>query len=212
MVREILLLEFPSSGGFIQAFEAGDNRRDVTLGNTFDGTVLSNFIDQTAPDGSLLYVTKFYNEASALSRQGSPWNFPVYRYADALLVAAEALNEQGYAAGGAAFDYLNQIRTHAGLPALTAADLPDQASFRTALAQERRVEFAFEFKRYFDLNRWGSLGQVIGNQLNLFGGLTFPSSRAPSHPITGKPYYLYPVPDIEFSNNANLGDQNPGYN
>ncbi|WP_168796290.1 RagB/SusD family nutrient uptake outer membrane protein [Flagellimonas onchidii] len=200
-----------AGGGFLQAFEAGDNRRDVTLGNTFNGTILGNFIVSGAPDGSLFYVTKYYNEAATLSQQGSPWNFPLYRYADALLVSAEALNEQGYVAGGDAFDYLNEVRIHAGLSALTATDLPNQTSFRAAVAQERRIEFAFEFKRFFDLNRWGILGDVVGNQLELFG-LTFPSNRAPVHPITGKSYFLYPVPAIEFANNANLGDQNPGYN
>jgi hypothetical protein len=42
-------------------------------------------------------------------------------------------------------------------------------------------------------------------------GLTFPAQRIITHPITGKDYYLYPIPSIEFVNNAELGEQNPGY-
>lgn len=196
----------PSSGnGIVQAYEAGDIRFDVTLSNYG----LGNFIDPTQPDGSLFYVNKFYNSGSLPDQ--SPWNFPVYRYSDALLVAAEALNEQSYATDGPAFDHLNAVRNNAGLTDLTSADLPDQASFRTAVRDERRVEFAFEFKRYFDLNRWGILEATLQNQLSLIG-LTFPSAKVTTHPITGKPFYLYPIPDMEFENNPNLGEQNPGYN
>lgn len=193
-----------SGGGLVQAFEPGDNRRDVTI-STYG---VANFIDPTQPDGSLYYVNKYYN-ASVLPGE-SDWNVPLYRYADALLVAAEALNEQGYVADGAAFDHLNAIRTHAGLDALTSTDLPDQDAFRTAVRKERRIEFAFEYKRYFDLNRWGILEPTIQPQLTYLG-LSFPSSKVSAHPITGRNYYLYPIPDVEFLNNAELGDQNPGY-
>ncbi|WP_299555212.1 RagB/SusD family nutrient uptake outer membrane protein [Seonamhaeicola sp.] len=194
-----------SGGGLVQAFEVGDLRKDVTV-STYG---IPNFIDATQPDGSLYFVNKFYN-ASVAELGNSSWNVPILRYADALLVSAEALNESGYVADGTAFSYLNAIRTNAGLNALTSADLPDQSSFRDAIRQERRVEFAFEYKRFFDLNRWGILEDRIQPQLN-FLGLNFPSAKASAHPITGKNYYLYPVPDVEFVNNPVLGDQNPGY-
>ena len=193
-----------SGGGLVQAFEPGDIRKDITI-STYG---LANFIDPTQPDGSLYYVNKYYN-ASVLPNESS-WNVPLYRYSDALLIAAEALNEQNYVADGPAFTNLNDVRTHAGLGALTSADLADQAAFRTAVRQERRLEFAYEYKRYFDLNRWGILESTIQPQLT-FLGLNFPSAKATPHPITGKDYYLYPIPDVEFINNANLGEQNPGY-
>jgi hypothetical protein len=41
---------------------------------------------------------------------------------------------------------------------------------------------------------------------------TFPVERVITHPITGKKYFLYPIPATEFINNARLGSQNPGYN
>jgi len=197
----------PSSGnGIVQAYETGDLRRDVSIA-TYG---LANFIDPSQPDGSLYYVNKYFNQEAVINE--SPWNVPVYRYADALLVAAEALNEQNYVADGAAFNYLNEIRTKAGLSVLTSVDLTDQASFRAAVRQERRIEFAFEgSKRFHDLNRWGILESTIQIQLD-FLGLSFPSNKTSAHPITGKPYFLAPIPDVEFVNNPNLGDQNPGYN
>ncbi|MEO9510971.1 MAG: RagB/SusD family nutrient uptake outer membrane protein [Flavobacteriaceae bacterium] len=196
----------PSSGnGIVQAYEDGDLRRDVSLA-AYD---IPNFIDPSQPDGTLFYVNKYFNPDVVINE--NDWNVPIYRYADALLVAAEALNEQSYVPDGSAFTYLNEIRTKAGLDALTSADLTGQASFRAAVRQERRLEFAFEYKRFFDLNRWGILESTISVQLE-FLGLTFPSSKTSAHPITGKDYYLYPIPDVEFLNNPNLGEQNPGYN
>ncbi|MDF9799326.1 hypothetical protein OKW21_004589 [Catalinimonas alkaloidigena] len=193
-----------SGNSFIQIFEPGDLRKDVIV-QTYG---LVNFIDPSMPDGSLYYVNKYYNTNDPIGL--STWNFPLIRYAEILLVRAEALNEQGYVPDGEAFSLLNSTRTNAGLSALTAADLPDQAAFRKALREERRKELAFEAKRYYDLNRWGILEETIQEQMD-FLGLTFPSSRNISHPITGKQYYLYPIPSIEFVNNANLGEQNPGY-
>ena len=194
----------PNTGnGFVQAYEEGDLRRDVTLA-TYG---IANFLDPSQPDGSLIYVNKYYN--ASVQPGESPWNLPVLRYPDPLLIAAEALNEQGYVADGTAFEHLNTVRTNAGLTPLTSADLPTKEDFTTALRQERRMEFAFEFRRLFDLNRWGILASAVGLQLEL-AGRTFPTARTSAHPITGKNHFLFPIPLVEFLNNPNLV-QNPGY-
>jgi len=193
-----------SGNGLIQLFEAGDNRRGVIVANYG----LSNFIDPSMPDGSLNYINKYYNTDEP--RSLSTWNFPLIRYAEILLNRAEALNEIGYQSDGEAFELLNEIRVNAGLPALSTIDLPNQEAFRDRLRDERRIELAFETKRFFDLNRYGILTGVIQNQMD-YTGLSFPQQRIVSHPITGKEYFLYPLPSIEFVNNAQLGEQNPGY-
>lgn len=193
-----------SGNGFMQAFEPGDQRKAVIVADYG----LPNFIDPSKPDGSLLFVNKYYNTRDA--RGLSTWNYPLIRFAEILLARAEALNEAGYASNGEAFELLNQIRTNAGLAPYSASALPDQASFREALRKERRIELSFEAKRYFDLNRWGILEESIQIQMDLLG-LSFPKNRIIVHPITGKKYYLYPLPSIEFVNNANLGEQNAGY-
>ncbi|MGV3687128.1 MAG: RagB/SusD family nutrient uptake outer membrane protein [Daejeonella sp.] len=193
-----------SGNGFVQAFETGDLRKSVIL----QSYGLQNFIDVSKPKGSLFYVNKYYNNVNPVGL--STWNFPLIRYAEILLVRSEALNEQGYVPNGEAFNLINMIRSNAGLPAYKSTDLPDQASFRKALRKERRIELAFECKRYFDLNRWGILQEVIQPQLD-FRQLQFPVSKMINHPITGKKYYLNPIPINEFNLNSNLGDQNPGY-
>lgn len=195
-----------SGNGIVQEYEEGDLRRDVALAH-YD---LDNFLFPEQPAGSLLFINKYLNDVDQPPNQ-STWNFPVIRYADVLLMRAEALNEIGYSANGEAFDLLNDIRLNAGLTAHDATTLTSQAEFRMAVRKERRVELAFENIRYFDLNRWGILEERIQAQMDIKGQLTFPSNRLISHPITGKSYFLYPIPLVEFSNNANLEEQNPGY-
>ena len=196
-----------SSGyGIVQEYEPGDKRKDVTLADYG----LENFLFPEQPKGSLLFVNKFLNEVDQPPSQ-STWNFPIIRYADVLLMRAEALNEEAYAPNGEAFDLLNDVRNNAGLLDHDATTLVSKEEFRMALRKERRVELAFENKRYFDLNRWGILASRIQYQMDIKGALKFPTKRLIDHPITGKPYYLYPIPLVEFSNNAKLKDQNPGY-
>lgn len=195
-----------SGNGIVQEYEPGDKRKDVTLA----GYDLDNFLFPDQPQGSLLYVNKYLNEVDQPPSQ-STWNYPVIRYADVLLMRAEALNEIGYVPNGEAFDLLNEIRGKAGLDSHNGTTLTTQQEFRMALRKERRVELAFEAKRYFDLNRWGILKDRIQFQMDIKGELTFPSNRLIQHPITGKSYFLYPIPLVEFSNNASLQEQNPGY-
>ena len=79
---------------------------------------------------------------------------------------AEAANEAGFPSAEA-FTLLNRVRTRAGLPAktTTATDarlrVGSQAEFRAAVAQERRVELAFENHRWFDLVRTGQAVAVM---------------------------------------------------
>jgi starch-binding outer membrane protein, SusD/RagB family len=126
------------------AYEPNDNRKAVTIGTSGTGAA------------TILYMKKFlyYDAAAKLN----PCQWPVYRYADVLLMQAECLNEAGFP-GTQAFTYLNLVRTRAGLPNKTQANaspalaINSQAEFRLAVEKERRVEFAGEGHRWFDLLR-----------------------------------------------------------
>lgn len=83
-------------------------------------------------------------------------NWPVYRYSEALLFMAEALNEQGKTTEAAS--YLNKVRERAGLGATKAKS---KEEMRTAIMNERRVELAFENKRWLDLVHYGVAEQVM---------------------------------------------------
>jgi hypothetical protein len=128
----------------IAAYEAGDARLAATIKNVTD------------LNGVALPMCIKYVHAHSLYRQSND-NLPVYRYAEALLFMAEAINEQG-GRSGEALGYLNQVRSRAGLgdsPALT------QEEIRAAILQERQVELAMEGKRWFDLVRTGNVSSVI---------------------------------------------------
>jgi starch-binding outer membrane protein, SusD/RagB family len=135
----------------IAAYEVGDLRKDASIGYiTLSGSLRANKVYP--------YIKKFVRPHSLHGNHGMNW--PIYRYAEVLLSLAEVLNEQGK--GAEALTYLKLIRDRAGLPASAEPDL------RVAIAKERRVELAFENKRWFDLVRTGQAIPVItayGNRI-----------------------------------------------
>lgn len=137
-------------------------------------------------------------------------NWPVYRYAEVLLMLAECLNEQNKTG---ALGYLNQVRTRAGLANKASAT---QSALRDDILQERRVEFAFENKRWFDLIRAGKAVSVMNafgtnvkanpqNYYYVTGNIPPPNSFNVTTDLL-----LYPIPVTEIVINSEL-KQNPGY-
>ena len=126
----------------MEAYEPGDVRKDVSVG----------FV--TAHAISYTYIKKYCHALTQSGKTGDNW--PVYRYAEVLLFIAEALNEQGKTEE--ALVYLNRVRSRALLPVSSAST---QSDVREAIIKERRVELAFENKRWLDLVRTGSAEQVM---------------------------------------------------
>jgi hypothetical protein len=155
------------------------------------------------------------------SDKGETWwlgdvDIPLYRYAEALLIYAEAQNELGNT--GVAVQYLNMIRARArkGTGAQTRTEPHDygtggepidQASVRDALYMERAWEFAFEAKRWFDLVRRDSRESGYwATQLHLHD----PNSEKLG-PTTAQTYKKrWPIPAAQIRANPALC-QNPGY-
>ena len=132
----------------LDSYEAGDLRKTASIG-----------VDFTDPaTGKVVPYVKKYQSVHAIRYQTAN-NFPVYRYADVLLMLAESLNESGTTAD--AFAYLNQVRKRAGLADKTPVQLASQDAFREAVARERQVELAFEDHRWFDLLRTGKVNDVM---------------------------------------------------
>ncbi|MDF9830933.1 RagB/SusD family nutrient uptake outer membrane protein [Parabacteroides sp. PF5-6] len=119
-------------------------------------------------------------------------NFPIIRYADVLLLYAEASNEVSYGEQKA-FDCLNAIRNRAGLSSLTIAEM-NQNEFRKNVSDERNHELCFEGHRWFDLIRTGQ----FFNTLQAAGKNVKENQK------------LFPIPQRERDINPNL-EQNPGY-
>ncbi|WP_292009233.1 RagB/SusD family nutrient uptake outer membrane protein [Chryseobacterium sp.] len=139
---------------------------------------------------------KYYNYKAYSSnyrdQASTDTNIRYLRYAEVLLIKAEALNELGQT--GAAIPLLNQVRERAGI-ADTAAS--SQATVRTAIWKERRLELAFEHDRWFDLVRTGQAQSAMAAD----GGKNF---------IVGK-HELFPLPQDFITEAGGLSAQNPGY-
>src|SRR5690606_10315969 len=101
------------------------------------------------------FITKYYHPPFEINGRTND-NWPIYRYADVLLMLAEALNEEGKT--DEAYEYINTVRTRAGLDILVGLN---QDEFREAVYHEERVELAFENKRWFDLLRTGRALEVM---------------------------------------------------
>ena len=112
------------------------------------------------------------------------------RLADVILLYAEALNETGTSADSV-LALLDPIRTRAGLTSLRGT-VSSQAGVKQAIANERRLELAFEGHRWFDLVRTGTVDAEMGQAVN-------------------SNYYIFPIPISEVLATGGVITQNPGY-
>ena len=127
-----------------------------------------------------------------------------YRYADVLLLKAEALIMKESPDLGAAAAIIDQVRQRAGLAKLSSGVKGNQASMLEALLKERRLELAFEGQRWFDLVR---LDKVEGVMNSVFSK---DSGRKAMKYVFGSNSYYLPIPQAAIDQNPNLV-QNPGY-
>lgn len=178
---------------FMSQWEPGDKRKDLTV--FYQGCP---DYDEHAYKSS--YSITGYNVRKFLVSKSvspeyntSPANFVVYRYADVLLMKAEALNEMGQTT--AAEVPLNIVRKRAGLDAVTGLT---QDEMREKIIHERRMEFAFEGHRWFDMVRIDH-----GNY-----AIKFLKSIGKNN--VNKDRLLFPIPQTEIDANP-LITQNPGY-
>ncbi|HSU51068.1 MAG TPA: RagB/SusD family nutrient uptake outer membrane protein [Segetibacter sp.] len=170
------------------AFDPKDVRRSITVnyGITINGTFTP--IPTTSIQAAKSFTTKYFTPVA--SSNDSKANWKVIRYADVLLMLAEAMNENGKTTE--ALTYLNMVHTRAGLTAYAGLT---QADAREKIYLERRLELFLEGQRWFDLVRTGR-------------ALTTLQSVGMKSHMT-----VFPVPltQIQIMNNKDLFPQNPGY-
>jgi starch-binding outer membrane protein, SusD/RagB family len=141
-------------------------------------------------------------DMTARSWQQMPNNWIIQRYADVVLIYAEAVNSGGTATNGSAEAALNQIRARAGIPTVSGLA---SAALTDSIRVERRREFAFEGQRWFDLSRWGILDATVQAKTLQMQTL-FPGETG----VHGAPSNLFPIPDGQINSNSLL-TQNPGW-
>lgn len=191
-----------------------DMRKEVTMGKYLDR----------------LYVKKFLSQV--VVRYDAENDFPVIRYTDVLLMKAEAVGFDGI--GGSSVNAINQVRARAGAVEYVMGDfnaafylyptdpvnpnaITNQDEFLDALLKERRLEFAFENQRFFDLVRTGKAIEVMKDHF---------ADEYPSHYANYRPVIelqeildnvtperlLLPIPQREIDTNDQIEiQQNPGY-
>ena len=149
-------------------------------------------------DVNRLYFKKYgeYYTGSQDQTWEAQINFKVLRYADVLLMQAEALNEQGQTAQ--ALPLVNQVRNRAGMKSLTAG--LSQAALRSAILHERLVEFGLEGQRWLDLGRQNLFSDVATLRSHDTDFNTFVPGQS----------QLLPIPQRERNLNPNVR-QNPGW-
>lgn len=186
-------------------YEDGDLRKDISLSEGYTDINTGEFV-------SVPFIEKFRHEHAIQGRPNDNW--PIYRYADVLLMLAEAINEQS-GPNAEAYGYLNQVRERAGLLPVSGLS---QDEFRTVLLHERRIELAFENHRWFDLRRTFSTAELV-SFLNAHGAVERANPTTPRGSIefSADDYVfeafevLFPIPERELLVNPKL-EQNQGYN
>lgn len=162
------------SASLESSYEEGDKRKEATIlySNQSDGGTGTGGYGLTVPNlsNALYWNKKVYNNYERYLEAGlgtpnneaqNTWiNHRVIRYADVLLMAAEAANEVGGGTNGTeAADLVNRVRDRAGLGPIS---FTDKETMRTIIKKERRAEFAMEYERFFDLVRWRDAAEVLG--------------------------------------------------
>lgn len=155
-------------------------------------------------DAQCLAFTTKYMDVTNNAINNADANFPFLRYADVLLVYAEAQNELGQ--GDEAIDYLNKVRRRSNAVEASASGdgaLDTQTKIRSAIIEERAKEFACEADRRWDLIRWG----IYLDAMNAIGG----SDDAGVLKTRQERNLLFPLPQPELNTNKAITENNPGW-
>ena len=175
--------------GLIDIFDKNDKRKDITVGVTGGFYNKDSVFVKLPTSTNQTYTKKYITTVAVINDSRANWK--VIRYADVLLMLAEALNENGKTTE--AITKLNLVRTRAGL--IGYSDLTKDVA-RDKIYLERRLELSFEGVRWFDLLRTGQAFTTMQR----FGMLPYMT--------------VFPVPlsQVQLINNPSVLPQNEGYN
>jgi hypothetical protein len=203
--ESIFEVQFKTGGqgegsGFLEYFASILGRSGGVGGGNSNMTITSDML-AAYPSGDLRYNKSLYKNSilpdtsyvkKYLGIQSTAFdgdnNWVVFRYADVLLMLAEALGETAES-----YTYINAVRARSGLPAISSAT---SGTYETKLLAERRVEFAFENQRWQDLLRFGVAKTVMAKHLSITEA-------------TVRLFYPIPQKEIDVSNGKIV--QNAGF-
>lgn len=192
-------------------WDGRDYRKAVSMDTTgiFGGEELRfdrfpEFDSRNIQSAYIAKYTRAIGPTGTGNGRASSLNYGLMRYAEVLLIAAEALNEVSPGSAEAAA-YVNRVRARAR--AGNGSTFPEdvvggmsQVDFRDMVLEERKWELAFEFKRWYDIKRRQLGPEVFG-----------PAGLEPQANFDPNRDYLFPLPFDELDRNPNLAPNNPGY-
>ena len=218
---------------------AGENRFNEFIENNSTVTNADELIEKYGWDKNCYIINPDQHKSARIIRKyflpledrpevyntdKSPLNHRILRFADVLLMYAEACNELGQ--DGDAQEALNRVRTRAKLPAVTATG----HQLRDAIRQERRLELAFEQNRLYDIRRWkddsgqpviasilGPNGSFVQWNLNEATRDRYEWENQGESSDKGSTFQLnrdlvFPIPLNEITMSNGVLEQNPGWN
>ncbi|CAH0998695.1 SusD-like protein P2 [Neolewinella maritima] len=192
-----------------RSWDGRDYRKSVSLDTTavYNGVtetyeVFMNFNTRAVNRPHIAKYTRRFGATATGNGRGSNYNYMMMRYAEVLLIAAEALNEISPGSTEAE-GYVNRVRARARNGSSFPADVSglSQDAFRELVLEDRKWELAFEVKRWYDIAR-----RRLADEVFAADGL---EGAKPNFDAAQD--YLFPLPADELSRNPNLAPQNPGY-
>jgi starch-binding outer membrane protein, SusD/RagB family len=193
--------------------KTGDARKAINVARFISGASTKSYTRKYFPNPNPAV------NPQTMTSNDSESDWTVLRYADVLLMLAEAQGNNATSVG-----YINQVRTRSGAPAISAAGLTTTKLFEDTLSSERRMEFAFENHRWFDLLRYGTTMTTINAvdamkdhfakeynvHYNAYPAPALTLAQLQANVTTQK--LLLPIPQREIDTNTQLLiSQNPGY-
>jgi hypothetical protein len=215
-------------GIFYDKFETGDLRRRVAIGDSSITATSNNKPVAVSRKQSYNWSPgkwrRWWVKGTPKDNNNTDVNVPILRYADVLLMNAEARNEINNGPDATAIEDINQVRRRAfGKAAATPDATVDKKlsdfnydSFTTYLRLERARELCFEYLRRFDLIRWNILGSTItataaAIQADITAGKSNNWTWLASQYFTPNKHELYPIPSREIRESGGAIIQNPNY-
>ncbi|HLT51707.1 MAG TPA: RagB/SusD family nutrient uptake outer membrane protein, partial [Arenibacter sp.] len=183
----------------VDAFEPSDPRLEKTIYTNevnFDGNIHNPSNGTPTGYGLKKFLTPDLMPYGYSTQSQQDW--VLLRYADVLLMYAEAQNEL-VGVDQSVYDALNEIRGRVGMPDIPTGLTKDP--MREVIRHERRIELAFEGLRYYDLKRWRIAEEVLNNISD--GLLTYTFEER---------FYHWPLPLAEIDKSHGVLEQNPDYN
>ncbi|WP_138995042.1 RagB/SusD family nutrient uptake outer membrane protein [Larkinella sp. C7] len=189
---------FRVSKSLFDSYTAADKRKAVTFLTSYVHPTTKAAVTLSTDDADPARAVSFWKLAdiTATVSGGGGKSFSVQRFSDILLIYAEALSEANNGPNAEAYAAINRVRVRAGLQPLSGLN---RQQFKDAVLLERRLEFAFEANRRFDLVRTGRLLDAVNAETSY--------GRSPAIKATN---VLFPIPQREMDANSAL-KQNDGY-